>query len=41
MGEAWSDWYAMDFLVNQGFQPRHRRPTATLRVGEYVGAGAT
>ena len=21
MGEAWSDWYAMDFLVKQGFEP--------------------
>ena len=21
MGEAWSDWYAMDFLNNLGFQP--------------------
>ena len=25
MGEAWSDWYAMDFLVNAGPSSRHRR----------------
>ena len=28
MGEAWSDWYAMDFLVNEGLQHGHRAPTA-------------
>ena len=39
MGEAWSDWYAMDFLVNEGFQHGHRAPTASVRVGQYVGAG--
>ena len=38
MGEAWSDWYAMDFLVNQGLLRRHRGD-GDLRVGEYVGAG--
>ena len=26
MGEAWSDWYAMDFLVDQGFQKTPRLP---------------
>jgi len=38
MGEAWSDWYAMDFLVAQG----NFTDTATegeLRVGAYVGWG--
>ena len=38
MGEAWSDWYALDFLVGEGFE----RDTATpgeLIVGKYVEAG--
>ncbi len=38
MGEAWSDWYAMDFLVNQGFF-RDQPADGDLRVGEYVGWG--
>ena len=29
MGEAWSDWYAMDYLVNQGFDAGHRGASAT------------
>ena len=29
MGEAWSDWYAMDYLVDTGPAHRHRRPTAS------------
>ena len=29
MGEAWSDWYAMDYLVNQGLVSRTRPPPAT------------
>jgi extracellular elastinolytic metalloproteinase len=38
MGEGWSDWYAMDYLVEQGFAPD------TVAVGEvtldrYVGNG--
>jgi extracellular elastinolytic metalloproteinase len=38
MGEAWSDWYAYDFLQKQGLQPD--LPTvADVRVGHYVGAG--
>jgi hypothetical protein len=40
MGEAWSDWYAMDFLVNKGLE----KDTATagqLLVGKYVTAGGT
>jgi hypothetical protein len=38
MGEAWSDWYAMDFLVNEGHF-RDRSSDGDLRVGEYVGWG--
>jgi extracellular elastinolytic metalloproteinase len=38
MGEAWSDWYAMDFLVNQGFF-KDTPADGDLRVGEYVGWG--
>ncbi len=38
MGEAWSDWYAMDYLVNTG-QFVDREQDGDLRVGEYVGAG--
>ena len=38
MGEAWSDWYAMDFLTNQGFQPDTPDP-GDVRIGNYVGAG--
>jgi extracellular elastinolytic metalloproteinase len=39
MGEAWSDWYAMDFLNNLGFQPDTPDP-GDVRIGEYVGTGA-
>ena len=38
MGEAWSDWYAMDYLVNQG-QLVDTTASGELRVGDYVGAG--
>ena len=38
MGEAWSDWYAMDYLVNQG-QLVDTNASGELRVGDYVGAG--
>jgi hypothetical protein len=38
MGEAWSDWYAMDFLANLGFQQDTNAP-GEVRVGNYVGAG--
>jgi hypothetical protein len=38
MGEAWSDWYAMDFLVGQG-NFVDTSADGDLRVGEYVGAG--
>ncbi len=38
MGEAWSDFYAMDFLVNQG-QFKDTANDGDLRVGQYVGWG--
>ncbi len=39
MGEAWSDWYALDFLVADGLVKDTSAP-GDLVVGEYVGAGA-
>ncbi|WP_412541838.1 M36 family metallopeptidase [Longispora sp. K20-0274] len=38
MGEAWSDWYALDFLTNEGFQS-DRKNAADELVGDYVGHG--
>ena len=38
MGEAWSDWYAMDFLNNLGLQ-RNTGAPGEVRIGEYVGHG--
>jgi hypothetical protein len=38
MGEAWSDWYALDFLVGQGFE-RDTAAPGELIVGKYVEAG--
>jgi hypothetical protein len=38
MGEAWSDWYAEDYLVNNKFVP-DTAADGEVRVGEYVGAG--
>jgi len=38
MGEAWSDWYAMDYLVNTG-QLTDTPAVGELRVGNYVGRG--
>ncbi|HEY7044220.1 MAG TPA: M36 family metallopeptidase [Nocardioidaceae bacterium] len=38
MGEAWSDWYAMDFLVDDGLF-RDTNAAGDLRIGEYVGWG--
>ncbi|NUR75987.1 MAG: hypothetical protein HOQ28_06865, partial [Thermoleophilia bacterium] len=38
MGEAWSDWYAMDFLVAQG-NFVDTPADGDLRIGQYVGAG--
>ena len=39
MGEAWSDWYAMDFLNNLGFQPDPKGAGDVL-VGRYVSENA-
>jgi hypothetical protein len=38
MGEAWSDWYAYDFLEKEGLQP-DQPGVADVRVGHYVGGG--
>ncbi len=38
MGEAWSDWYAMDFLVNQGYFT-DTAADGELRIGPYVAKG--
>jgi extracellular elastinolytic metalloproteinase len=38
MGEAWSDWYAMDYLVDQNLQQDTSAP-GEVRIGNYVGWG--
>jgi extracellular elastinolytic metalloproteinase len=38
MGEAWSDWYAMDYLVGQGLQP-DASGKADIVLFQYDGAG--
>jgi hypothetical protein len=38
MGEAWSDWYAMDYLVDQHLE-RDRAHKADVRLFRYDGAG--
>ena len=38
MGEAWSDWYAMDYLVSQGLQ-KDRPGPGNLRIFQYDGDG--
>ncbi|GAB1646004.1 M36 family metallopeptidase [Krasilnikovia sp. MM14-A1259] len=38
MGEAWSDWYALDYLVGQGLE-KDTAKVGDLRVGGYVGKG--
>jgi subtilisin-like proprotein convertase family protein len=35
MGEGWSDWYAMDYLVGQGLQPDTSAP-GEVWLGQYV-----
>ena len=40
MGEAWSDWYAMDYLVNQGLEP-DTKTIGDVRIGRYLTAGST
>ena len=39
MGEAWSDWYAMDFLVDSGLQSRRHQGQATSCIFQYDGDG--
>ena len=39
MGEAWSDWYAMDFLVDKGYFTDTPASGGDVRLGEYVGWG--
>jgi extracellular elastinolytic metalloproteinase len=39
MGEAWSDWYAMDYLVAKGLE-KDTKAAGDLLVGRYVSAGA-
>jgi len=38
MGEAWSDWYAMDYLAKKGLQ-RDRRHKVDVRLFRYDGVG--
>jgi extracellular elastinolytic metalloproteinase len=38
MGEAWSDWYAMDYLVTKGFL-KDKKKAGNLLEGDYVAAG--
>jgi len=38
MGEAWSDWYAMDYLVSKGLE-QDTGAAGELIVGKYVSAG--
>ncbi len=40
MGEAWSDWYAMDFLVGKGLE-KDTTAAGELRIGKYVTGGGT
>jgi len=36
MGEGWSNWYAMDYLVARGFQPDSARRDGQVRAAKYV-----
>jgi extracellular elastinolytic metalloproteinase len=38
MGEAWSDWYASDFLVNSGFS-KDTKADGEVQIGKYVAGG--
>ena len=40
MGEAWSDWYALDYLVNEGLE-KNTAAVGDLKVGKYVDFGGT
>lgn len=39
MGEAWSDWYAMDYLEAQGFENDDPLVPGEIKVGEYIANG--
>jgi hypothetical protein len=39
MGEGWSDWYAMDYLVNQGLQPDDPNRAGDVLLGAYLTSG--
>ncbi|MGI8614609.1 MAG: M36 family metallopeptidase [Nocardioidaceae bacterium] len=41
MGEAWSDYYAMDYLVAHGFQADQNRTDGQIREGKYPLANKT
>jgi extracellular elastinolytic metalloproteinase len=40
MGEAWSDWYALDYLIDQGLE-KDTKTVGDVRVGRYLTAGGT
>src|SRR5205823_4881709 len=40
MGEAWSDWYAMDFLVKQRFENDGSK-AGDVQLGFFSGGGST
>jgi extracellular elastinolytic metalloproteinase len=40
MGEAWSDWYAEDYLINTGLEKDTATP-GEVRIGKYWQAGGT
>jgi extracellular elastinolytic metalloproteinase len=40
MGEGWSDWYAMDYLVEQGFEPDDPSVQGEVEIGVYVSGGS-
>jgi extracellular elastinolytic metalloproteinase len=39
MGEGWSDWYAMDYLVGEGFQPDDPAVQGEVAIGAYADGG--
>ena len=38
MGEAWSDWYAQDYIVRQGLEPTTRTRPGEVELGKYTDA---
>jgi extracellular elastinolytic metalloproteinase len=39
MGEAWSDWYAMDYLVAEGFEPDDPAVQGEVEIAVYADGG--